>query len=234
MINPSTKRCSKMVKEGDKYSRCKDDCESGKSVCLNHSGKSKVVAIWIPDSLPVEEKKIVVRAECEAMKFGPGRILVKCTNKSTESSRDGKYCSGHKHAYRLELSEECIICLEPNDQTRNIPLQCGHLFHCECLRRWNKNTCPTCRTEMSGDELSRYMARNNQSIKNILRLGTQFAVIMFNHIQGHINNSGSEDSESIAMALVRNWNVLTSLMPENLAPEYTALLESIIGPSRAL
>jgi Ring finger domain len=214
-----------MVKEGNKYSRCKSECESGNSVCSTHSGKSKAVAIWVPEALPIEEKKIAIRAECEAMKFGPGRELVKCTNKS---SRGGKYCSGHKHAYRLELAEDCIICLEANDQTKNIPLQCGHLFHYECLRRWNKDTCPTCRAKMSEEESRRYIVRNNEAIKNILTLGSRFAFIMSHHIRLLSTYEANFETESAMITLIRNWNSIASLMPQNLATEYTVMLESII------
>ena len=44
---------------------------------------------------------------------------------------------------------ECNICLEefePNVVLANT--LCGHAFHLDCLRKWNGNTCPTCRINL--------------------------------------------------------------------------------------
>eukprot|EP00794_Sanderia_malayensis_P011172 gene11172-12347_t len=46
------------------------------------------------------------------------------------------------------FEEPCIICYEDMHHTSGTKkLQCGHVFHTECIRRWLKEqrTCPTCR-----------------------------------------------------------------------------------------
>ncbi len=43
---------------------------------------------------------------------------------------------------------ECSICLNPVRHTRSSKqLECGHLYHKECIDTWMKvgDTCPTCR-----------------------------------------------------------------------------------------
>ena len=39
---------------------------------------------------------------------------------------------------------DCSICLEPISYTM-ILLECSHKFHSNCIRTWNKNSCPYCR-----------------------------------------------------------------------------------------
>lgn len=44
---------------------------------------------------------------------------------------------------------ECMICLE--EFAPNVVLAdtiCGHAFHLYCLRRWNANSCPVCRSNL--------------------------------------------------------------------------------------
>lgn len=47
--------------------------------------------------------------------------------------------------------KECSICL--NDISgENKKLQCGHIFHEECINKWNENTCPYCRCIINKDK----------------------------------------------------------------------------------
>ena len=45
--------------------------------------------------------------------------------------------------------EKCAICITDITLTNKTILSCGHYFHYNCLRMWNKhhNTCPVCRNE---------------------------------------------------------------------------------------
>ena len=56
----------------------------------------------------------------------------------------------------------CVICLdEMNDNDEIRALSCGHVFHTNCIRAWNrrKKTCPVCRastmtaSDMNEEEL---------------------------------------------------------------------------------
>jgi hypothetical protein len=66
-------------------------------------------------------------------------ILEKWDNKSNQNSN---------------LSQNCIICLEyinNGDDVYN--LKCGtntqlHIYHKICFEKWNKQSCPYCRTEL--------------------------------------------------------------------------------------
>ncbi len=41
----------------------------------------------------------------------------------------------------------CSICLDVIEKENKIyVLKCNHIFHVECLNKWNKNTCPYCRS----------------------------------------------------------------------------------------
>lgn len=51
----------------------------------------------------------------------------------------------------LEEQGECIICRDP--LTEGKKLECGHIFHLDCLRRWfqESNVCPVCKQTVSVD-----------------------------------------------------------------------------------
>lgn len=56
-----------------------------------------------------------------------------------------------------ESNVECIICFEENNiGDRACKLQCGHLYHPECIRDWLKKscTCPVCRYEIETDDVA--------------------------------------------------------------------------------
>ena len=48
---------------------------------------------------------------------------------------------------------ECIICLSPLQSDLVIPVNCGHVFHEDCLRNWhnkgNNDNCPICKRDSS-------------------------------------------------------------------------------------
>ena len=46
--------------------------------------------------------------------------------------------------YVPKKSGVCTICLE---NVKNSPMQCGHVFHNKCIKKWLKenDTCPNCR-----------------------------------------------------------------------------------------
>ncbi|XP_053408579.1 E3 ubiquitin-protein ligase TTC3-like [Mercenaria mercenaria] len=49
--------------------------------------------------------------------------------------------------YREEEEDPCVICHEEMDPKSIVTLECGHLFHDECIRKWfqEQSTCPNCR-----------------------------------------------------------------------------------------
>ena len=49
-------------------------------------------------------------------------------------------------------NDECAICyVELSTFPQCMLFECGHVFHCKCIRRWTsniKNGCPTCRADI--------------------------------------------------------------------------------------
>ena len=52
-----------------------------------------------------------------------------------------------KHTCKEEEGDKCVICFEVLLAVHHLQLECGHVFHDKCIRRWlrEKSTCPTCR-----------------------------------------------------------------------------------------
>tara|TARA_R110001599_G_scaffold350630_1_gene581062 strand:+ start:151 stop:507 length:357 start_codon:yes stop_codon:yes gene_type:complete len=66
-------------------------------------------------------------------------------NKETIISNDNPLT---ENLYMETDNEECCICLQPFIYNSKISsLQCGHIYHTECISEWIKrnNTCPSCR-----------------------------------------------------------------------------------------
>lgn len=69
-----------------------------------------------------------------------------------------KFEHSHVESDNLELYKnmECNVCLSSysiDDNTTR--LSCGHLFHCECIRKWLcdvSSKCPICRSDCRPDE----------------------------------------------------------------------------------
>lgn len=88
---------------------------------------------------------------CKALHIEYDR-LVKCTNKTQE-----KYCKQHKN--HTIHKEDCAICFEEVDESKEVPLHCGHWFHKQCLNQSHKNICPLCREQMKSDEQRWFMTK---------------------------------------------------------------------------
>ena len=45
-----------------------------------------------------------------------------------------------------QSSSICSICLEDISDETKIETLCNHIFHLNCLDKWQNNTCPNCRS----------------------------------------------------------------------------------------
>lgn len=81
--------------------------------------------------------------------------LIKCGMKT-----DNKYCSFHIKKYKFE-PENCTICLESISTKTEIPLECGHWFHKECLKPTNTHSCPYCRSCMNKNDIKYIFGKNH-------------------------------------------------------------------------
>lgn len=179
------KCCSQMIPENGKYKRCSNSREKGQLFCAQHERKNEdqKIEIWMPPIIPIIEEKKEEHKQCYAH-FWPlpsSKVPTRCVNKPTISSLEGRYCSTHMYTYRLTNREECSICLSPNDESKDVPLHCGHLFHSACLVQNNNSKCPNCRTDMNHLEKARYIRVNydQNTINNLRRLMSAYSRIFF-------------------------------------------------------
>lgn len=98
----------------------------------------------------------------------------------------------------------CSICLEEiNSET--ISILCGHYFHCQCLERWEFNTCPLCRYHQQPPVIS-FCEQCNQceGLWVCLICGRRLCCGSTNDILGedsHIYQHYKEVSHSLSMEL---------------------------------
>lgn len=78
-----------------------------------------------------------------------------------------KYCDIHNHIYRFintnsdtEYIIECSICCEEINMLENVPLECGHIFHINCLYKITKKECPLCKKSLTDKESLFYTSTN--------------------------------------------------------------------------
>jgi len=83
---------------------------------------------------------------------------------------------------------ECSICLNPVRYTRRSKqLDCGHLYHKECIDRWMEfgNTCPMCRSHVNPKYkvtiTVENMATGNVTVEEII------TELLIENFQGEIN-----------------------------------------------
>ena len=93
-----------------------------------------------------EEYEYIVKC-CNGLNI-ENNELVNCSLMS-----ENKYCDNHIHKYKFEKPEECSICMESISEQTEIPLECGHWFHKECIIPTNLHICPMCRQQMNKEEV---------------------------------------------------------------------------------
>ena len=85
------------------------------------------------------------------------------TKKGTRCKKNvtGTFCNIHKPEINsgISITKECAICFDDIGHNDSC-LECGHIFHKECLSRMKSNKCPLCRKE------SNILSLNLQKIKN--------------------------------------------------------------------
>lgn len=131
------KQCEAITKNG---SRCSYKCNDG-NLCSKHKPK-----------IPENEIKYCKGLNCNMQSF----ILTKCEKKCSSD-----YCDTHKYKYRLEKPDECPICMDEISETTEIPLECGHWIHKECLKPTNQHKCPVCRCPMKRKEIEYIFGSNH-------------------------------------------------------------------------
>ena len=118
-------------------------------------------------------------------------FLIQCNNQCMN-----KYCENHEHKYRLEKPNDCAICMDHVSEQTEIPLECGHWFHKQCLLQTNKHVCPMCRQPMYQNEIEYIFGSNNQNVQNDFDLNN---IGMYNNLEHFMNDFPYEFSQ-------QNWN----------------------------
>lgn len=88
-----------------------------------------------------------------------------CKKNFTTKNSTKIYCDDHEYKNNIckDISE-CCICFENINKNNEIPLDCGHLFHKECLLKTNKTTCPLCKISFTEIEINYIKYKNEIQI----------------------------------------------------------------------
>jgi hypothetical protein len=98
----------------------------------------------------------------------------------------GEYCDTHKYKYRLDKPDDCPICMDEISNKTEIPLECGHWIHKECLKPTNLHKCPVCRQEMKNEEVE-YIFGQNHIERN--SYADNYQIYMNNMVLNSINEN---------------------------------------------
>jgi Ring finger domain len=95
---------------------------------------------------------------CERTRDQCSYILLsgkRCSRRVSPSISNETECWQHCTTYNAQNNRECAICMENVCRQRCI-LDCTHVFHRKCLRRWlvkGIDNCPLCRRSLSTYEM---------------------------------------------------------------------------------
>jgi hypothetical protein len=64
----------------------------------------------------------------------------------------------------LEKPDDCPVCMDTISETTEIPLECGHWVHKECLKMSIKHICPMCRQPMYQNEIDYVFGKVNTNV----------------------------------------------------------------------
>lgn len=111
--------------------------------------------------------------------------MKKCNNVINE----GIFCDNHKNMNKYyNINENCKICNEIVDKTKEIPLLCGHIFYKTCLEKYDKLTCPSWRQIISADYIN-YIKNDTVIIVINEEINTNISDTNINHDINTISNT---------------------------------------------
>lgn len=137
-----------------------------------------------PPTIPVGDADILFKPHLCCGNLANGNQCQKKGKYSTDLKTDKWYCGFHlsvddrKFEYKKKHNptvQQCSICFDDIDLKDDCTqTMCGHLFHTECLKDWNKlnQNCPNCRTGV----FSKDSNVNNKLIYNMFLLKKAFGL----------------------------------------------------------
>jgi hypothetical protein len=119
---------------------------------------SESVTVIINDEIKnINENKveILISKTCNSLIINNNELEYCKKIFKTEQNSIDIYCNEHKFKNNMcKDIVECCICFEIVNKTKEIPLNCGHLFHKECLLKTEKTICPICKSSFTEIELN--------------------------------------------------------------------------------
>lgn len=128
----------------------------------------------------------------------------------------GNFCTIHNININIDIPEECSICFE-NLTDKDSCLECGHLFHKNCVMRLHNNKCPLCRQESGLIELyqRKIRLRVSKLIEKIF-----YTTAVTNFIIKENNWKNNDDSRILShMIMIKNINCCKSIITREIMNE---------------
>ena len=95
--------------------------------------------------------------ECNGYDFVKRSLVndvYKNTLKKCNETCDNKYCEKHLKKYKnITDNDDCVICYEKILLNEEVPLECGHIFHVNCLKMCKTLKCPLCRCNFNSKDI---------------------------------------------------------------------------------
>jgi len=193
------------------------------------------LGIWMP-SAPPPEIITVRHSRCFGYSHN-GSLMVRCSLRPSDGSREGKYCSEHQHQYRLD-KDDCSVCMSRIDPLREIPLGCGHWTHGACLKAWGQPKCPVCRHQMTTQEVRLYRKELDLTpLRNVVQGYANTFAHMTLLLSDPTRLAGRERETATALFnLSRSASIATSvtLMDDPLLSAYLAHSQMLVNSSAFL
>jgi len=113
-----------------------------------------------------KDKEVEIRIDklCNSLIIKNNELYY-CKKKFKTKNLTKIYCDEHEFKNNMCKDViECCICFETINKSNEIPLECGHLFHKNCLLKTDKNICPLCKVSFTNIEKN-YIKQNTQTIQ---------------------------------------------------------------------
>ena len=111
-----------------------------------------------------KEVEIIIDKVCNSLIIRNNELYY-CKENFKTKNLTKIYCDEHEFKNNMCKDViECCICFESINKENEIPLDCGHLFHKNCLLKTDKIICPLCKVSFTNIEKN-YIKHKIQTIQ---------------------------------------------------------------------
>ena len=111
-----------------------------------------------------KEVEIIIDKVCNSLIIRNNELYY-CKENFKTKNLTKIYCDEHEFKNNMCKDViECCICFENINKENEIPLDCGHLFHKNCLLKTDKIICPLCKVSFTNIEKN-YIKHKIQTIQ---------------------------------------------------------------------